>query len=260
MCGCDVCGAWVVWPRPQPEQLALHYAQGERGLPAQLRALREGTTQDAGYMRIATKLRGIAGADIRSAVDVGAGGLELTHALARVWPEAQVEAWDLFADRADPRSRLEESSRVTLRTIDLNRIETASVPERMFDLVACVAVIEHVIDPLSLLRLLRSITAPGGVAYVAGPDAGSIARRLLGARWPYYCPDEHLTIPTFDSIRKAIAIAGGGEFELRRFNVPYSLRYLLRFLRIPLPLPRIADAIVSIPTGAFELIWRPHSR
>lgn len=238
----------------------MHYAKGERGLPAQLRALREGTAQDASYMRIARKLRRIAGPDVRSAVDVGAGGLELTHALTRVWPEAQVEAWDLFADMEPPPSGPKTSTRLTLRTIDLNRIDPAPVPERMFDLVACVAVIEHVIDPLSLLRLLRSITAPGGVAYVAGPDAGSIARRLLGARWPYYFPDEHLTIPTFDSMRKAIAIAGGGEFEIRRFNVPYSLRYLLRFLRVPLPLPQLADAIVSIPTGAFELIWRPHSR
>jgi hypothetical protein len=81
------------------------------------------------------------------------------------------------------------------------------------------------------------------------------AQRILRKKWPYYCPDEHLTLPSLISIRRAVAILGGGRYELRRINVHYSLRYLLRFLRIPILIPRLADLLLPIPSGAFELYW-----
>jgi SAM-dependent methyltransferase len=256
---CDACRAWFVWPRPTAEEVVAHYAGGERGMPRDLRKWREGTSQNGWYDHLAQTIRDRSGADVESAVDVGAGGLELTFALARVFPGARIEAWDLFAD-GDRRSYGPDENRIALRQIDLNRLDARAVPAKQFDVVACVAVIEHVLDPLSLLRFLRTLIAPGGIAYVVAPDASSVAHRLMGHRWPYYCPDEHLTIPTLESMRRAVALLGGGEYELRRVSVHYSLRYLLRFLRVPLPLPAAADALIPVPAGAFELVWRAGGR
>ena len=64
---------------------------------------------------------------------------------------------------------------------------------------------------------------------------------VMGKHWPFYCPDEHLTLPTLASIRAAVALSGGGAIELRHVNVHYSVKYLLRYFRVPLPV------------GAFEL-------
>lgn len=251
MTECAFCGAWFVWPQPTAEAIAAHYDRNVSGMPEDLRAWRTDTTQDRWYEVVASRIaRTAANANLRSAtlvVDVGAGGMELTRRLADTFDHAEIEAWDLFADRAD----LPPSA----RRIDLNRLDAVPPPSASFDIVACVAVIEHILDPAALLRLLRSITAPGGFAYVAGPEVTSTAHRVLRRHWPYYCPDEHLTLPSLRSVEESVALAGGGRYVLRRMNVHYSLKYLLRFLRIPLPVPRSLDVVLPIPAGAFELIW-----
>src|SRR2546427_62761 len=83
---------------------------------------------------------------------------------------------------------------------------------------ACLAVIEHVLDPIALLHLLRSLIAPGGFAYVVAPEASSLAHRILRSRWPYYHPDEHVNLPTLQSIERAVTPLGGRR-QLRRTNM-----------------------------------------
>jgi SAM-dependent methyltransferase len=253
MTACSSCEAWFVWPLPTPAQLFEHYVQNTAGMPSDLRGLREGTSQSGWYGHLARKIARRAN-NVRSLVDVGAGGLELTLGLARQFPYARVEAWDLFADGMDRTIPPEVSGRVSLRRADLNAL--GDLPgKQTFDVVACVAVLEHVLDPIALLRTLRSLTAPGGFVFVMAPAVRSIAHRLLGESWPYYCPDEHLTLPSLESMRRALEICGGGRYELRRASVRYSLRYLFRFLELPLPVPPSLDILLPVPAGAFELIW-----
>jgi SAM-dependent methyltransferase len=54
---------------------------------------------------------------------------------------------------------------------------------RTFDLVFLVDVIEHVGDPVGLLRAAGAALAPGGVAIVVTPDIGSRTARMMGERW-----------------------------------------------------------------------------
>lgn len=66
-------------------------------------------------------------------------------------------------------------------TIPHERLRTAQ-----FDIVFLADVIEHVPDPVQLLRDARALVAPGGVLLVVTPDAGSVARLLLGKRWWHF--------------------------------------------------------------------------
>jgi 2-polyprenyl-3-methyl-5-hydroxy-6-metoxy-1,4-benzoquinol methylase len=257
---CASCGAWFAWPPQTAASMREHYDQNKAGMPGELRQWRIDTSQEKWYQHLARRIARKAVdakllGEITAVVDVGAGGLELTVNLAREFPRARVEAWDLFADGFDRAVSSDASGRISCRRVDLNRLDEASVPQGSFEVVACVAVIEHVLDPLALLRFLRSITAPGGFAYVVGPEVTSAAHRLMRRFWPYYCTDEHVTLPSLASIEKAVAIAGGGTFQLRRVNVHYSLKYLMRFLHIPIPIPAWMDFLLPIPAGAFELIW-----
>ena len=252
---CASCGAWFVWPPPTAASMREHYDQNTAGMPGELRQWRIDTSQEKWYQHLARRIARKAGGDMTAVVDVGAGGLELTVNLAQEFQRARVEGWDLFADGFDGAVPSDASGRISCRRVDLNRLDEESVPQGSCDVVACVAVIEHVLDPLALLRFLRSITAPGGFAYVVGPEVTSTAHRLMRKFWPYYCPDEHLTLPSLASIEKAVAIAGGGAFQLRRVKVHYSLKYLMRFLHIPIPVPAWMDFLLPIPAGAFELVW-----
>ncbi|MFT7580064.1 MAG: SAM-dependent methyltransferase, partial [Myxococcota bacterium] len=57
---------------------------------------------------------------------------------------------------------------------------------RRFDVVFLVDVIEHVADPLQLLRDAASALAPGGLLVCVTPDLESVAARVLGPRWWHF--------------------------------------------------------------------------
>jgi 2-polyprenyl-3-methyl-5-hydroxy-6-metoxy-1,4-benzoquinol methylase len=61
-----------------------------------------------------------------------------------------------------------------------------SLAHRAFDLVFLIDVIEHVAQPVDLLRRCRDALAPGGLLIVVTPDVGSIPARILGHRWWHF--------------------------------------------------------------------------
>ena len=55
-----------------------------------------------------------------------------------------------------------------------------------YDLVTAVDVLEHIADPMGLLRTIHAITRPQRVMLLATPDVESLAAKLLGHRWWHY--------------------------------------------------------------------------
>ena len=252
---CADCGAWFRWPQPSSSDLRAHYERRTPGLPDDLAEMREGTTQRRTYDRIARRLqrRFRGGAAIQNVVDVGSGDLTLATALARTFPAAHIEAWDLFAGDGPPTPD-DVAARISVVRVDLN--DPVGPQTRRADLVVAHAVLEHVLDPVALLSRMQAMLRDGGWGYVAAPDVTAPLARLLGKRWPYYRADEHLTLPTRRSIDKAMDRAGIARYRWRRVAVWYSLQYLLRYLGMLGPIPRVVDFLVPIPAGAFELTWR----
>src|SRR5207249_4356353 len=62
-------------------------------------------------------------------------------------------------------------------------VEVMQEPEGPFDAVAMGDVIEHLRDPGAVLDRMAALLAPGGVIWIATPDAGSRVARLLGRHW-----------------------------------------------------------------------------
>jgi hypothetical protein len=53
-------------------------------------------------------------------------------------------------------------------------------------------VLEHTTDPVAFLRSLHGKLEAGGVLAVRVPDFTCLSRRVLGARWPWFQPRNHL--------------------------------------------------------------------
>ena len=68
-----------------------------------------------------------------------------------------------------------------------------------FDAVTLWEVVEHVVDPIQLLRAAVSLVRPGGILALSTPSMSGLPARLLGARFPMVTPPEHLTLLTRES-------------------------------------------------------------
>ncbi len=112
----------------------------------------------------------------RRLLDVGAGsGILLEAAAARGW---QVEG-------VEPSRWLATAGRGSGTT----GAPRGSAPPRAvgpYDAVTVMDVIEHVPDPVGLMREVRRVLDPGGVALVVTPDVRSIAARLMKWKWWHY--------------------------------------------------------------------------
>lgn len=62
--------------------------------------------------------------------------------------------------------------------LDLNKPDLSLLVDRPFDLVAAVALIEHLENPVGLLRTIRSLLKPEGIAVVTTPNMDNLPSRI----------------------------------------------------------------------------------
>jgi SAM-dependent methyltransferase len=63
--------------------------------------------------------------------------------------------------------------------------------QHSFDVVTAIEVIEHAIEPLDLLRTIRSLLKPGGLFFLTTGNAQPFANKLL--EWRYVVPEIHVS-------------------------------------------------------------------
>ena len=257
---CRDCGSGMTLPPPSAESLRALYASFDSGLPQEMRRYLADDPQTAWYQQCLDRAMTRAhkrSADVFRWIDVGAGGGELARLAAQQYPNAAGTAVDLHARPA----LLDGCDNVDWITCDINRQRFAASLDTQADVVISIAVWEHVRRPDWFMSDLASLVKKNGTLYVACPDYGSPASRVLGRWWPYFTPGEHLCMPSVEGANRAIsrvvrdetlALADAQVF-VHRVSLPYTLRYVLRFFRlgwIGSMLPKRWR--VALPAGALE--------
>ncbi len=146
-------------------------------------------------------------------LDVGAGvGILLHVARQRGFVAHGVEV----SEWASAYARNERKLDVVAGTL-----EDAAFPDSQFDVIVINHVLEHVPDPLELLRNARRILKDDGVIVVGVPNIGSIMAGVLRERWPSLRPEEHIWHFNPFTLRRLIRKAGLREvhFEARDNHV-----------------------------------------
>jgi SAM-dependent methyltransferase len=77
-----------------------------------------------------------------------------------------------------------------------------------FDAAAMFEVIEHLRDPLRVVRAARQALKPGGRFVVSTPNLGALSRHVLGDEWAVLSPGEHLYYFTETTLRAMLLKAG----------------------------------------------------
>jgi SAM-dependent methyltransferase/glycosyltransferase involved in cell wall biosynthesis len=152
-------------------------------------------------------------------LDVGCGaGHLLKVAMERGWSAYGTE---IAAGAFDQLARLGI-------TAFRGELQSAGYPDGFFDVVFCSEVIEHLLDPVSLLDESARILRPGGLIYLTTPNFNSLSRRLLGLDWRVF-GKEHVCYFTPHALGRLASNAGFSRVKIRTRNIdPYELRRVLR--------------------------------
>ncbi len=210
---CRACGMTSVEPLPTPEAVlaqydALYFAGGTgyRDYVAE-----EGVYRAEGRRRVRA-LRAAGGAG--RLLDVGcASGAFLVEARTALFHVTGVEPAVEMAAVARERARCE---------VVAAPVEAAELPRASFEVVTAFDSLEHVVDPVGVLRRFREWLVPGGLLAVTVPDFGGLWARLTGRRWPFVTPKEHLHYFTRRTLAAAIAAAGFGPPRFAHAGTPAS--------------------------------------
>ena len=182
-----------------------------------------------------------------SVLDVGcASGLFLKMAYDAGWSVAGVEPSKELSTKA--RQRLGNKGNVQAGTLQKADFRRAS-----FDIITLWDVIEHVVEPLGLLKLCRSLLRPGGMLFINTPDLDSWPARLLGSRWPLLLP-EHLNYFNHQSLQLALELSGFDVVRIGRRPTNFSLNYVFyRMKQHDLPGSSFLETVAQV-TGVGALI------
>lgn len=112
------------------------------------------------------------------------------------------------------------------------QLADAGFADGSFDVLSMWDMIEHVTDPQGLLKECNRVLAPGGIAVMSTPDAGSALAWLLGSRWlGFRSLDEHLYFFSRASLGKMLDAAGFDVVDVWSVGKYLSLERLITRLR-----------------------------
>lgn len=136
---------------------------------------------------------------------------------------------------------------------------SAELPLAHYDAIVMGDVIEHLPRPGEALDRMAALLRPGGVAWMALPDAGSLVARRLGRRWWSVIPT-HVQFFTRDSIRTLLERHDWTVLEIATSPKAFSVRYYLE--RIGGYSPPLARLLVrgARAAGVADRMWAPDFR
>jgi 2-polyprenyl-3-methyl-5-hydroxy-6-metoxy-1,4-benzoquinol methylase len=144
-------------------------------------------------------------------------------------------------------------------------------PERTFDAVVMLDLIEHIAEPVPFLEQVRRRLAPGGRVFLMTPNIRSLLARVAGERWVSFKIPEHLYYYSPRSMRSLLERCGFEVLSIRGAGQYVTVQFLLSRLQRLLPrstallawfVRRLAleDRVVFVTNGSIDVVARAAER
>jgi len=139
-------------------------------------------------------------------LDVGCGGGLLLEA-------ARENGWDALG--IDVSISSVEHVRNLGFEVFHGELKDVNLDSEQFDVISAAEIVEHLFDPLTVLKEAHRLLRPGGLLWITTPHANSLAARLMKLDWKLVCPPEHLQLFSVRGLRTLLRQAG---FQKVRFE------------------------------------------
>lgn len=133
-------------------------------------------------------------------LEVGCGSGRFLHRMRRA-------GWQVRGADFDPAVARRVREKYGLH-VDEGDLAALDYPAGAYDVVAMSQVIEHVHDPLALLRECARVLRPGGRLVLSTPNAASLAHRRYGRDWRGLEPPRHLHVFTPNALAECTRASG----------------------------------------------------
>lgn len=121
--------------------------------------------------------------------------------------------------------------------------DLSPVPDGSISLAVMIHVLDHLLDPIAILKQIEAKLRPGGVVMIVTHNEKSLLRRLMGVKFPPFCL-QHPELYNPASMTALLKRAGYAKVEVGRSTNFFPIAFMLRqagwavgidLARLPLP-------------------------
>jgi 2-polyprenyl-3-methyl-5-hydroxy-6-metoxy-1,4-benzoquinol methylase len=112
-------------------------------------------------------------------------------------------------------------------------VVSSEFPPGPYDVITMMGLIEHVLEPRTLIKSARKLLSSGGRLYLQTPNSDSVLARVMGSIWPPLAPIEHIYLFGARAMRALLQQEGFGKVRVRphikRLPVAYVYEQFANF-------------------------------
>ncbi len=230
---CAQCGLVQIFPLPTPGKLNEYYTSDYRSgylYGIDVANVEKFPNDNLFYLNRGRSIADLLVPHVQQSgpqtLDVGAGYGHVLYGLREKFPQADCSAIE-FSDVC-----VTHLKSLSFQVHSCTADQLLSQTEQFFDLVTLSHVLEHLLDPRTVLELIHARLAPGGVLYIEVPNIPSDSLlRYPDHVWAPRYDEPHITFFSMRTLQNLLETAG---FEVRFFDTAgpnYKYISRLRFQR-----------------------------
>ena len=215
---CSACGQMYAPHFFTPEQLADLYANMAPNMEDVPGPALEATQE--GYWKAAKSRPLPKGGYLEIGPDVG---YIVRHAAA----DDRFEKFWLFEPNRAVHDQLSSASGSRPHAILTDMDDLSPVPDGSISLAVMIHVLDHLLDPLVILRQVQSKLVPGGILMIVTHNEKSLLRSMMGVKFPPFCL-QHPELYNPTSMNRLLTRAGFVNVDVGRSTNYFPIAFMVR--------------------------------